>query len=99
ETLAATDDFVPLHEPECNILAFRHVPHELRDASPDAIGRFQLELRKAIVRSGSFYLVPTSKDGTSALRCTIMNPLTTPGDLDDLLDELRRQGRVLLSKE
>lgn len=26
EKLLAAEDFVPLHEPECNIVAFRHVP-------------------------------------------------------------------------
>ena len=28
-------DFEPLHEPECNIVAFRHVPEAMRQASPE----------------------------------------------------------------
>ena len=34
--LDAADDFEPLHEPQCNIVAFRYLPHELRDAPPEA---------------------------------------------------------------
>lgn len=98
EKLAAADDFTPLHEPQCNILAFRHIPKELEGAPPERLGRFQLELRKDLVRSGAFYIVPTTADGTPALRCTVMNPLTTPADFDDLLSELRTRGRSLLSK-
>jgi L-2,4-diaminobutyrate decarboxylase len=98
EKLAAAEDFTPLHEPQCNIQAFRHVPHALKDAPADVLGRFQLELRKDIVRSGAFYLVPTTQNGTAALRCTIINPLTTAADLDDLLVELRERGETILAK-
>ena len=96
EKLAAAADFVPLHEPEANIVAFRHVPSELRDAPAEVVGRFQLELRKDLIRSGAFYIVPTQFDGLPALRTTLINPLTTTGDFDDLLDELRERGRSLL---
>lgn len=89
---------MPLHEPQCNIQVFRHVPEELRAAPADILGRYQLELRKDIVRSGTFYLVPSNKDGTAALRCAIINPLTTPTDLNDLLNELRARGRSVLSR-
>lgn len=98
ELLSEAQDFTPLHEPQCNIQVFRHVPGALRDAPADVLGKFQLELRKDIVRSGAFYLVPTTKDGTAALRCTVINPLTTPGDLADLLVELRERGKRLLER-
>ena len=96
EKLRAADDFIPLHEPECNIVAFRHVPRELIDAPPDRLGAFQLEIRKRVARGGAYYLVPTSKDGTAALRCTLMNPLTTEADLNGLIEELRTRGREVL---
>jgi L-2,4-diaminobutyrate decarboxylase len=97
EKLSEAPDFEPLHEPQCNIVAFRHVPHALRDAPHDRLGSFQLDLRRRVIRSGEFYLVPTEKDGIGALRVTIINPLTTPHDLDRLLDSLRRHGRRLLA--
>ncbi len=96
QKLQAADDFEPLHEPECNIVAFRHRPERLQHATPAEVGSFQLELRKRVIRSGAYYLVPTSKDGTGALRVTLINPLTTPDHLDGLLATLREEGERLL---
>jgi L-2,4-diaminobutyrate decarboxylase len=96
QKLLATDDFVPLHEPQCNIVVFRHVPAGLRDASPEVQSEFQRRLRRTVMEGGEYYLVGTTVDGQAALRCTLMNPLTTPDHLDGLLDILRRTGACLL---
>ena len=77
-------------------MVFRHVPAELRDAPAERVGDFQLELRRRLIESGEFYIVPFKRDGVGALRVTIINPLTTPAHLDQLMDALRRQGRELL---
>ena len=97
EKLAAAEDFLPLHEPQCNIVVFRHLPAELRNAPPERVGDFQLELRRRVIESGEFYIVPAKHDGVGALRVAIMNPLTTAEHLDQLMDALRRHGRELLS--
>ncbi len=97
EKLDAAADFTPLHDPQCNIVAFRHVPEWLTNADDAIVGRFHRDLRRDLVRSGRFYIVPTVKDGVPALRCTVMNPLTTEDHLDELLDELRSRGRTLSS--
>jgi L-2,4-diaminobutyrate decarboxylase len=96
EKLSAAEDFVPLHEPQCNIVAFRHVPAGLREAPGDRVGAFQLELRRRLIESGDFYIVPFKRDGVGALRVTLINPLTTPAHLDQLMNALRRHGRELL---
>ena len=98
EKLTAAEDFQPLHVPQCNIVAFRHVPEPLRDASQQRLGAFQLELRRAIIQSGEFYLVPSKRDGIGALRVVIINPLTTPEHLDLLLETLREKGRLILKQ-
>ena len=95
--LQEAEDFVPLHEPECNIVVFRHIPRQLREAPPAELGQFQLALRKELVRSGEYYIVPTAKDGVAALRVTLINPLTGSDQLDGLLDALRTHGQRLLS--
>ena len=95
EKLLATPDFVPLHDPQCNIVVFRHVPEALRQAPADLLGRFQFELRRRIIESGEFYIVSTKIEGVGALRVTIINPLTTPDHLDQLLETLRLMGRQL----
>ncbi|MCL5735956.1 MAG: pyridoxal-dependent decarboxylase, partial [Actinobacteria bacterium] len=96
EKLSAAPDFVPLHEPQCNIVVFRHVPEELHGASMQRVGEFQLELRRRVIESGEFYIVPSKHEGAGALRVTIINPLTTPAHLDGLMAALRRHGRELL---
>ncbi len=96
ELLRETDDFVPLHEPQCNIVAFRHVPERLRHAAPEELGRFQHALRRTVIESGEFYLVPITLDGVGALRVTYINPLTTEDDLRELLETLRRVGNEIL---
>ncbi len=96
EKLDAAPDFRPLHEPQCNIVVFRHVPEALQDVTDERLGKFQLDLRRRIIESGEFYIVSTKLDDVGALRTTIINPLTTPDDLDQLLESLRRHGRDLL---
>jgi L-2,4-diaminobutyrate decarboxylase len=93
--LAAADDFTPLHEPQCNIVAFRYSPPELRHWPEKKVDALQLRLRRAIIESGEYYLVQSRLDGRPVLRTTMMNPLTTTGDLAGLLDCLRRHGRRL----
>ena len=96
DKLQAAEDFEPLHDPECNIVVFRHVPAGLRGTSAERIGDFQLELRRRIIESGDFYIVPFKRDGIGALRVTIINPLTTAEHLDRLMDALRQRGQELL---
>ena len=97
EKLSAAEDFLPLHEPECNIVVFRHMPAGLRNTPDERIGDFQLELRRRVIESGEFYIVPAKHDGVGALRVTLINPLTTPEHLDRLMDALRLHGREMLT--
>lgn len=95
EMLRAADDFEPLHEPQCNIVAFRYLPRALRDAPADEVDAFQLRLRRRVIESGRYYLVQSRIAGRSMLRTTIINPLTTADDLAGLLDCLREFGQQL----
>lgn len=95
ELLKSTDDFIPLHEPQCNIVAFRYLPPHIQHESPEVIGRLQHCLRRAVIESGEFYLAPITLDGVGALRVTLINPLTTEADLQELLQMLRRFGKEI----
>jgi L-2,4-diaminobutyrate decarboxylase len=98
ERLREASDFVPLHEPQCNIVCFRYVPPRLRDAPLSEIGRFNQMLRVELIRSGEYYIVQTNLDGAPALRLTVMNPLTTAEDLDGLLEAIRAAGARVESR-
>lgn len=97
ELLEEADDFEALHEPECNIVCFRYVPEPLRSAPEQEIARVHGALRRALIESGEFYIVQTNLDGNSALRVTMMNPLTTEDDLRALLDAIRRYGMAAIN--
>ena len=99
EKLVAAPDFEPLHEPQCNIVAFQHVPDALRNAPSEQLNQFLLKLRHDLIRSGEFYIVQAKIDGRQALRVTIINPLTTADHLDELMDAIRRTGRKILGLE
>lgn len=95
EMLTETSDFEPLHEPECNIVAFRYLPVNMQNASPEELDRFQRALRTCLIRSGEFYIVQTALNGRAALRITVMNPTTTEDDLRELMQAIRRMSVVI----
>jgi hypothetical protein len=70
----------------------------MESGSPEELGRFQLELRRELIESGEYYIVPTQKEGVAALRVTIINPLTEPKELEKLLNTLRERGQKLIEK-
>ena len=80
EKLLTSADFIPLHEPQSNIQVFRFRNDGREIDHP--------EIRRRLIESGKFYIAQTRLDGLPALRCTVMNPLTTPQDLDELLENL-----------
>ncbi len=95
--LSDADDFVPLHEPQCNIVAFRYLPPELHDAPAATIDALQPRLRRAVIESGEYYLVQSRINDRPVLRTTMMNPLTTVSDLHGLLACLRQHGQRLIA--
>ncbi|HET6422066.1 MAG TPA: pyridoxal-dependent decarboxylase [Planctomycetaceae bacterium] len=90
EELRASEDFTPLHKPECNIVVFRYQPPTWNDVPLEELGTRQLKLRRALMESGDYYITATKLDGVGAMRVTIINPLTTIEDLRGLLDSIRQ---------
>lgn len=99
DMLHEAPDFEPLHEPQCNIVAFRFIPQQLRVAPEEAVARFHFRIRRDLIESGKFYIVQTCIDGRQALRVTIINPMTTPDDLAELLEAIRETGERILAAE
>ena len=67
-------------DPESNIVCFRYAPAGVED-----LNALQTRTREAIMQSGAFHLVKTVLRGRTFLRTTLINPLTTPEDLEGLL--------------
>jgi L-2,4-diaminobutyrate decarboxylase len=84
--LRDSSDFEVAHDPELNIVCYRHVPPGISGAELDAHNR---ALRQRVVEDGRFYIVGTQLASGYHLRSTIMNPLIEPHDLDELIEHLR----------
>ena len=95
ELLLSEPDFEPYCKPQCNIVVFRFLPSAIQESHPEVIDQFQLRLRRRVIRSGEYYLVPSVLDGRNYLRTTIMNPLTGQEHLRGLLACLRKHGEVI----
>lgn len=70
-----------------SVVCFRHRPPELDDNDVDAHNR---ELVGLLQRSGQAFLAATEVDGRAALRACVVNPLTTGGELREMLETVRR---------
>jgi L-2,4-diaminobutyrate decarboxylase len=86
--------FLALHEPESNILCFRFVGYGA--VSDERLDALNLELRTIYNREGDGWITSTVLGGRRVLRVTLMNPRTTSGDLDRVLDGLETIGGRLL---
>jgi len=91
--IAERRDFEALHEPESNILCFRFVgDRSLDDERLDALN---LRLREEYNRSGAGWVTTTVVSGRRVLRVAVMNPRTTPDDMQRTLDRLAATGGEL----
>ena len=84
---AASDDFeASPAEPELSVVCFRHRRAGLEGTELDA---HQDRLAAALEQSGDGWLSTTTLRGSTWLRAGILNYLSTPDDVDALLDRLR----------
>ncbi len=75
-------------EPQCNIVCFRCVgAGDLNDLNN--------RIRERLLADGKFYIVQTFIRNAVYLRASIMNPLTTPTELNELLQEIARISQEL----
>ena len=94
-------DFELISPPALNILLYRLRPHDLAPpgCTPPApvdrrlnrinvrVQRLQREAGKSFVSRTTLFRPGAENDPIAALRCVVMNPMTTPSILADILDE------------
>jgi aromatic-L-amino-acid/L-tryptophan decarboxylase len=97
--IAASDDFEALPaEPELSVVCFRHLPNgrpgpAAGTAEAAALDAHQDRIQQALEASGEGWVSTTRLRGATYLRAGILNTQSTPDDVDDLLDILRRIAR------
>ena len=89
ELLRASGDFIPLHEPDSNILCFQHRPKHWAELDAEELGRRNFLLHQAVNRSGEAWITSTLLGGRRVLRMTLMNPATTTRDLEEIIASMR----------
>lgn len=72
-------------DPQCNIICYRYIADNLSEEETDMLN---YSIRKALLEDGKFYIVQTQLNGNWYLRNTIINPLTSKEDLEDLVAEI-----------
>jgi L-2,4-diaminobutyrate decarboxylase len=94
DLLERTPDFELAVRPEANIVCFRYVGDGSGGTHrSDAVRLDELQsaVRHAIIESGAYYLVETTLRGRRYLRTTLIEPHTTLGHLEGLLEAVRSQ--------
>ena len=76
-------------EPESNIICFRYAPEGYNDL---VLNQLNSEIRSKIIKEGSFYIVQVELEGKIWLRLTIINPVTSENDLNELLKKVLEIG-------
>lgn len=76
-------------EPESNIVCFRYAPEGYNDLT---LNQINLSIRDKIIKEGAFYIVQTELEGKIWQRLTIINPVTSEDDLNDLLKRVLEIG-------
>jgi len=71
--------------PQCNIVCFRYRPVGL---SNEACNAWNDRIRQQLLEEGHYYVVKTSLQGITYLRCTLTNPFTTAAHLQALLQRI-----------
>jgi L-2,4-diaminobutyrate decarboxylase len=97
DAIVAREGFEALHEPESNILCFRHVGNGNMDAT--AVDELNRELRVRYNRSGKGWITLTVLDGRPVLRVTLMNHRTREHHVRALLTGLADEARALLTSD
>jgi L-2,4-diaminobutyrate decarboxylase len=85
------DDFELLTEPQANIVCFRYNPGNADDTK---LNPLNASIRDRIIKEGSFFIVQAEIEGKLWLRVTIINPVTSIDDFEELLEKIRETASV-----
>ncbi len=72
-----------------SVVCFRHRPDGVAEEDLDA---HQSRLATSLQTEGDAFLAPSAVNGRTVLRACIVNPGTTTGDIDEVIEIIRRAG-------
>jgi L-2,4-diaminobutyrate decarboxylase len=89
-------DFEVMHEPETNILCFKHTPSGIDHAD---LSHLQLQLRNRVRAAGHRFISKVDLDGATVLRIVLMNHQIERSDIADLVEEIRSHAQDILAEQ
>ncbi|MFI8849982.1 pyridoxal phosphate-dependent decarboxylase family protein [Streptomyces sp. NPDC053499] len=85
-------------DPVLTAFLFRYLPESPRDTDPERVDRINAGLRRRLLREGRAVVgrteLPGEGPGRVRLKLTLLNPHTTPADVERLLDAVVAAGRA-----
>lgn len=85
DLIRASKNLELAYEPQCNIVCFRYT------AAEGDLSKLNQAIRQALLEEGRFYIVQTVLNGALYLRVSLMNPLTTEQELQELLEAVEEK--------
>lgn len=86
DILRSDNQFLLATEPESNIVCFRYAPAGTDDLTLNQVNSL---IREKIVKGGKYYIVQAELLGKIWIRITIINPITSPEDLMELIQLIK----------
>jgi L-2,4-diaminobutyrate decarboxylase len=83
-------DFEIIHNPEISAVVFRYTPYIGNDASYCNLNSY---IRKAIFNEGKAIITSTKVNNEVFLKFTLLNPLTTTQDIEEVLELIIHHGQ------
>ncbi|HKX87122.1 MAG TPA: pyridoxal-dependent decarboxylase, partial [Flavobacterium sp.] len=83
-------DFEIIHNPEISAVVFRYTPYTGNDASYCNLNSY---IRKAIFNEGKAIITSTKVNNEVFLKFTLLNPLTTTQDIEEVLELIINHGQ------
>lgn len=83
EYLKKRDDFEIIHQPEISAIVFRYTPYSDLDIS---YCNLNSHIRKAVFNEGKAIITSTKVREEVFLKFTLLNPLTTTKDIEEVID-------------
>jgi L-2,4-diaminobutyrate decarboxylase len=87
------EDFELIHHPEISTIVFRYTPWKADERPFCGLNSY---IRKAIFNEGKAIITSTKVYNEVFLKFTLLNPLTTPADIEDIIDLIVSHGQEYL---
>jgi L-2,4-diaminobutyrate decarboxylase len=84
------EDFEIIHQPEISTVVFRYTPWKNEEGSFCGLNSY---IRKAIFNEGKAIITSTKVYNEVFLKFTLLNPLTTPADIEEIIGLIVSHGQ------